>query len=55
MSARPPQGPPRGLLLAPALLPVALFARLAVIAQRHGKDPAELLGWLIERAADDQL
>lgn len=34
----------------PALLPVALFARLAVIAQRHGKEPAELLGLLDSQA-----
>lgn len=50
-----PHGLPRGMTLAPVLVPVDLYARLCVVAQRHGRDPAELLGWLIERAADDQL
>lgn len=46
---------PDGMTAVPALLPVDLYARLAVIAQRHGRQPAELLGWLIVQAADDQL
>ena len=50
-----PQGLPRGMTLAPVLLPVDLYALLCVVAQRYGKDPAELLGWLILQAADSQL
>jgi|GEM_PF-4916105 hypothetical protein len=36
---------------APVLLPVDLYARLCVIAQRLGCDPAVLMGQLAERAA----
>ena len=46
-----PQDVPPGMTRAAVSMPVDRYARLCVAAQRLGRDPAELLGWLIERAA----
>jgi hypothetical protein len=45
------QGLPPGVTRAAVSLPVHRYARLCVAAHRLGRDPAELLGWLIQRAA----
>ena len=45
------QGLPPGMTRAAVLMPVDQYAQLCAVAQRLGRDPAELLGRLIERGA----
>lgn len=46
---------PDGFTAVPILLPVDVFARLSAHAQRHDVDTAVLIGWLVERAAQQIL
>lgn len=44
------EGLPSGMTRVPVLMPVDQYAQLCVSAQLCGRDPAWLLGWLVEIA-----
>ena len=47
------EGLPPGMTRCPVLMPVDQYAQLCVTAQRMGRDPAELVGWLVEVAMQE--